>query len=107
MTKYVLPPVTDVQQTFKPVSSSVKAKAIYMLLQTKNVDDYVFNEISDFIDKSYTKKGCCVLYAISSKFSELCARLKVDIGKREVVITKSGSILFAQSYTVYPMPITE
>ena len=107
MDSYALPLITlYYQRKFAPISDEVKAKATYTLLQTQHVDDYVFNEISNYISESYEKKGCCVLYAVSEKFSALCARLKIDIGKREVIITQYGSILFTNSYLTYPILTT-
>lgn len=64
-------------------------------------------ELFEYIRHHYMRMGSCVLWKRSAEFFNLCkvAGLDSELGEQEVIITRSGEILYSNDYHIKPVPL--
>lgn len=58
-----------------------------------------------YIQRKFATNHCCALYSLSKDFRKLYTQLSLDLGRREVIITSGGSILYTPEFTSEPLPV--
>lgn len=72
---------------------------------THDNNDDAIKRFFDYVKNRYMRFGVCVLWERNEQFLKLCKETGLELGKQEVIITKSKEILYSSDYHNKPETI--
>lgn len=90
----------------KEISGEICHKAIDLMFPDLPTCSAKRDKLITFIKERFGNLDCCVLYQKSKNFNELCNKLSLDPGTKEVIILGDYSVFYSANYHVPPLPIS-